>query len=109
MLALLDMRAQGFDVLLDVVGWLLVSVEGSAAALLVVAVLALLALEVWFVVALARVRDLPWLSADAPARCPRSPQEGSCRRTFCSCTCSDQLTSSTGRAPLTVTSFSRAE
>ena len=42
-------------------------VDGPAAALLVAAVLGLLALEIWFVVALARVRHLPWLSASAPA------------------------------------------
>jgi hypothetical protein len=51
-------------------------VEGPAAALLVIAVLGLLALEIWFVVALARLRRLPWLSADDPAVVASAPDGG---------------------------------
>jgi hypothetical protein len=54
-------------------------VAGPAAVILVLAVLGLLALEIWFVVALARVRTLPWLSAGAPAAPPvtAAPDGGS--------------------------------
>ena len=41
-------------------------VTGPAAVVLVMAVLGLLAVQIWFVVALTRVRDRPWLSAHAP-------------------------------------------
>ncbi len=44
-----------------------IDVQGPAAVLLVLAVLGVLAFEIWFVVALLRLRNLPWLSADAPA------------------------------------------
>ena len=49
-------------------------VEGPAAALLVLAVVGLLALEIWFVVALARIRERPWLSSPADEPAATTPQ-----------------------------------